>query len=475
MPRSGLVALVLVAAITASFVLVSDSLALSDVTYVIETVDSGPTDVGHFISLALDAAENPHVSYLDIDNRRLKYARRENGAWVLEDVAAAGIGFGANTDIALDNDGNPHVTYFARTDSTVRYARRVSGFWAIETIERWAFGVTGPAASIALDEDGNPHVSYERRTGAAALAYATRSGSGWTIESVSPGGVGESVLSLDTDGNPHIVYDRGDRIRYVRRIEGHWIEEIATPPPDGGSIAPHVSFVLDRNRKPHVTYSRFYLGYANTLHYVRKGLGNWSRETIDPSTTEDTWFGSLALDASNHPHVSYFRSGERDLKYGRKVGPWITSVIDSTGSVGAYTSLALGQDNRPHIAYYDETSGDLKYARVVDAEANAAAVSLARGARDASVPLLVAYPNPSTGPIEIRYRASGERELDFAVYDTSGRRIRSLSAGKVPVGLQTTSWDRRDQAGNEVAAGVYFLRLEVGDGHRATERVTIVR
>jgi hypothetical protein len=66
-------------------------------------------------------------------------------------------------------------------------------------------------------------------------------------------------------------------------------------------------------------------------------------------------------------------------------------------------------------------------------------------------------------------------DVDLAVYDASGRRVRALRAGRVPVGVQMASWDRRDDTGTEVAVGVYFLRLQVGAGFGATGRVTIVR
>jgi hypothetical protein len=88
---------------------------------------------------------------------------------------------------------------------------------------------------------------------------------------------------------------------------------------------------------------------------------------------------------------------------------------------------------------------------------------------------IIAYPNPASGPIEILYRVPFDRPMDLTIYDLSGRRVRSLVAGRQPVGVQSASWDRRDDSGRDVAAGTYFARLTSGDGFRATERITIVR
>jgi len=42
---------------------------------------------------------------------------------------------------------------------------------------------------------------------------------------------------------------------------------------------------------------------------------------------------------------------------------WSMEIVDSAGSVGAYTSIALDSGNNPHISYWDSTNYDLKYAK----------------------------------------------------------------------------------------------------------------
>ena len=55
-------------------------------------------------------------------------------------------------------------------------------------------------------------------------------------------------------------------------------------------------------------------------------------------------------------------------------------------------------------------------------------------------------------------RARGH--VSLRVYDVSGRLVRTLVDGEKGAGYHTAVWDGRDDAGTEVASGVYFCRME---------------
>jgi hypothetical protein len=105
------------------------------------------------------------------------------------------------------------------------------------------------------------------------------------------------------------------------------------------------------------------------------------------------------------------------------------------------------------------------------------APSEAAGGPDASSgePLTV-MPNvlgPSSSVVSLR--VSGGLATELAIYDVSGRLVRTLTSGGYPASAHTLSWDGCDDRGRAVAPGTYFLRLTSSNGAEATERITIVR
>jgi hypothetical protein len=64
-------------------------------------------------------------------------------------------------------------------------------------------------------------------------------------------------------------------------------------------------------------------------------------------------------------------------------------------------------------------------------------------------------------------------KADLDVYDVVGRRIRTLNAGALPGGETVVSWDKRDAAGREVGAGMYFVKLETPLGSRSARALVL--
>jgi hypothetical protein len=79
--------------------------------------------------------------------------------------------------------------------------------------------------------------------------------------------------------------------------------------------------------------------------------------------------------------------------------------------------------------------------------------------------LLGAHPSPGRGPTRVFMDvAPGDAGIArIVVYDVRGRRVRTVWRGPLKGGRRDVFWDGRDETGKAVAAGIYFIRMEVGD------------
>ncbi len=83
-------------------------------------------------------------------------------------------------------------------------------------------------------------------------------------------------------------------------------------------------------------------------------------------------------------------------------------------------------------------------------------------------------PNPFGPQTDIRFRLAEAGPVSLAVYDATGRRVKSLAEGTMVAGDYSLRWDGTDQAGHSLSAGVYFCRLEAG-GRTFSSRMMLVK
>jgi hypothetical protein len=73
--------------------------------------------------------------------------------------------------------------------------------------------------------------------------------------------------------------------------------------------------------------------------------------------------------------------------------------------------------------------------------------------------LIMAYPNPASPQMLIRFETSIGGLVQASVYDLAGRRVRRLSDGILGTGVHDLLWDGRNEEGHAVPAGVYLVRV----------------
>jgi hypothetical protein len=94
-----------------------------------------------------------------------------------------------------------------------------------------------------------------------------------------------------------------------------------------------------------------------------------------------------------------------------------------------------------------------------------APVSATAGELDggAAIRLYAPTPNPFTGRTRIAYAVGiGGENVDLAVFDLAGRRVKQLASGYQTVGRHETEWDGRSESGQLQQGGVYYVRARIG-------------
>jgi M6 family metalloprotease-like protein len=87
---------------------------------------------------------------------------------------------------------------------------------------------------------------------------------------------------------------------------------------------------------------------------------------------------------------------------------------------------------------------------------------------------LAAHPLPVADGTTLRFELPLRGDVDLAVYDARGGRVRTLVSGPRGAGEHAVAWDARDDAGRRLASGVYFALLE-SEGTRRTLKLVVVR
>jgi hypothetical protein len=72
-------------------------------------------------------------------------------------------------------------------------------------------------------------------------------------------------------------------------------------------------------------------------------------------------------------------------------------------------------------------------------------------------------PNPASAQSRLDYTLAETGQVDIAVYDVAGHRIRNIESGVRSAGPHSTRWDGRTDNGFPAASGIYFFRLQSGN------------
>ncbi len=96
--------------------------------------------------------------------------------------------------------------------------------------------------------------------------------------------------------------------------------------------------------------------------------------------------------------------------------------------------------------------------------------------RPSSFEITELYPNPFNSSAKISYSLNGNssRNLEMALYDILGRRVKTICKEAAAPGIYNLVFDNRTDNGAEAASGVYFILLKWGN-QAVAQRVTLLK
>jgi len=168
----------------------------------VRTVDSD-LGSGKFNSIAINRAGGVEIAYgvVEYQNASLRYARWNGHAWDIDVLEGAGTPGTSMWSVAmlLDQEDVPHIAYTDVVRRLVKYATKKNGKWLLTAVDSVA-GVGYPDRNgIALDSRGIPYLSYYD-AGSGVLKIAHQDGEKWFVEAVDSDFAGfTSSLQIDRD------------------------------------------------------------------------------------------------------------------------------------------------------------------------------------------------------------------------------------------------------------------------------------
>jgi len=203
-------------------------------------------------------------------------------------------------------------------------------------------------------------------------------------------------------------------------------------------------------------------GFGQDQHapHVFRGTANGASWTSISGNLPDAPANDLVVDPSA-PTTLYLATD---------VGVYITRDLGGEWSafgfgmpLQAVFDLTLHQPSRTLVA---ATHGRSQW------KINLGALNVAVGptALPRRIALGVPAPNPSRSAVRFTLALPDPATVEVAVFDATGRRIRTLLSGRAPAGSLPLTWDGLDDRGRRAGAGVYFLRAST-PGASATRRL----
>ena len=369
-----------------------------------------------------------------------------------------------------DDDGDQDL-YLTRAGYTSRLFRNEgAGVFTDATVPAIAdSGITMGAAWGDYDNDGDLDLYLTKMWNTNRLIR--NDGGGAFSDATSPlladADDGMAVAWVDTDNDGHLdlhVVNHNDPDRLFQNDgTGSFVDASDPPLNDDGSGWGGAWADYDGDGDCDVYVAN---GGSNALYENQIGeLNHWLVVELEGTVSNRSAIGArVRVVAGGHSQIREITSGSGNFSQNSlsaEFGLGDAAVVDTLeirwplGLVERATAVAADQFLQVTEGLWTGIAGPV-------------------AARDRAI-LHGNSPNPFNPVTLIQYELPVAGRVDLAVYDLSGRLVRTLVAAELlDAGRQTAPWNGRDDDDQAVASGVYFYRLEVG-GEVLTKRMVLLK
>ncbi|MCZ7608678.1 MAG: FG-GAP-like repeat-containing protein [Ignavibacterium sp.] len=292
---------------------------------------------------------------------------------------------------------------------------------------------------------------------------------------------GFAVGDFDQDGKTEIVFGTALKMVYVIEAKGEneyqvvWLGDA----PTYNAYMITSTDDIDGNGKP-----EFWIGGQDHLTgistfwaYESDGQNNYipvasielrylvslNTNYLQASDIDNDGKEELIINIGNYLLVIKF-TGQPDQHnyeiYYAKIG----ELTEPTANFQPATVYDLNDDGRKDILipmdkYVNPNTIVFSYILVQD---SITSVDEKISANDNNFLLRPNYPNPFNSVTRIEFLLGKSENTTIKVYNSLGKEIATLVNGYFPSGKQAITWDGKDNNGNTVSSGVYFIQMTAG-------------